>query len=395
MQDDIWDAPKRDRGRWAGDLDVEAPTILSAFGDTFLLEDTLRHLAENTAAGRPVNGIAGYTAQWITTLAVLYQHSDDRGFVVSQHGALLRMLQTMDADLDPATGLLKPSARGWGFVDWAPGLYGETPETRIGTMLEFLRAYEAAPARLRAAGDQVEAAHYQAQAAHLRAAARAAFLAPAGATLGATWQLNALAVLTGLDPAQDNAIWSIVFAHVKQDAPTDQVISPYFNAYLLNAMARTGHQREALDWMRAYWGGMLAEGATSFWESYDLRWPKTDFHLSLQADGTSGFFVSLAHGWSSGPLAWINENILGVTAIKPGFEAVELRPNLLGLSFARGSVATSHGPIAVSIDATKGLSLDLPPGVESARLFLPSKSGTVESAPITMNHSGHYDFPLP
>ena len=31
--------------------------------------------------------------------------------------------------------------------------------------------------------------------------------------------------------------------------------------------------------------------------------PKMNFHLSLQADGTSGYSVSLAHGWSSYPLA--------------------------------------------------------------------------------------------
>lgn len=51
MQDDIWDAPKRDRGRWAGDLDIEAQTILSAFGDTALIEDTLRRLGDETSAG--------------------------------------------------------------------------------------------------------------------------------------------------------------------------------------------------------------------------------------------------------------------------------------------------------------------------------------------------------
>ncbi len=371
MQDDIWDAPKRDRGRWAGDLDVEGRVILTAFGDKFLLEDTLRRLAEGTGPGQPVNGIAGYTAQWITTLATLYEHSGDRAFIASQHQALLRLLRTLDDDLDPATGLLKASARGWGFVDWAPGLYGNTADARVGTTLEFLRAFQVAPALLRASGDEAEAKHYEAQAAHMRDAARSAFLS--SGTVGSTWQLNALAVLCGLDP-QSSAIWDNIFAHVKQDAPTDQVISPYFNAYLLDAMASTGHQREALDWIRSYWGGMLDEGATSFWESYDLRWPKTNFHLSLQADGTSGYFVSLAHGWSSGPLAWLSENVLGVRAASPGYGAVDLHPNLLGLQFARGSVATPHGPIAVSLDATKGLTLDLPPGVESARVFLPSQS---------------------
>jgi hypothetical protein len=39
MQDDIWDAPKRDRGRWLGDLDVSGRTIEDVFGDGFLMDD--------------------------------------------------------------------------------------------------------------------------------------------------------------------------------------------------------------------------------------------------------------------------------------------------------------------------------------------------------------------
>jgi alpha-L-rhamnosidase len=108
-------------------------------------------------------------------------------------------------------------------------------------------------------------------------------------------------------------------------------------------------RREALDWMRTYWGGMLAEGATSFWESYDLRWPKDPAHLSLEADGTSGYFVSLAHGWSAGPTAWLDENVLGVRNPTDGYRTVAIAPRLLGLDWVRGSVATPHGPIAVAI----------------------------------------------
>lgn len=389
MQDDIWDAPKRDRGRWAGDLDVEGRVILTVFGDNRLLEDTLRHIGDNTQPGEPVNGIAGYTAQWVTALATLYLHSGDSAFVVEEHETLLRLLQTMDGDFDSSTGLLKPSVRGWGFVDWAPGLYGETTETKIGTALQFLHAYQAAPALLRTVGDDSHAKFYEDRAVALREACRKAFLSSSTQTVGSTWQLNALGVLTQLSSPTNPTIWNNVFAHVKQDAPTDQVISPYFNLYLLDAMAQTGHKQQALNWLRAYWGGMLAEGATSFWESYDLRWPKTDFHLSLQADGTSGYFVSLAHGWSSGPAAWLVENVLGVQPATPGYDSVNILPSLLDLKYARGTVPTPHGLIKIDLDATSGITLDLPKGVEYANLFVGGKA-----KPITLTHSGHYHFNL-
>jgi hypothetical protein len=366
MQDDVWDSPKRDRGRWAGDLDVEGEVIYDSFGDTAELEGTLARLGSEVHGDSHVNGIPSYTALWITTLGMLYDRSGDRAFVVQEHLALLKLLAQLDKDLDSATGLLQHTERGWGFVDWAPGFYGTTNEVWIGTTLQYLRAYQAAPALLRTAEDEASALRYERVAEHLRQAARQAFLAPDTRTIGSTWQLNTLSLLTGVSDVRDPAIWDAVFSKVKQDSPGDSVISPYFNAYLVDGMALSGHPQEALAWMRAYWGGMLAEGATSFWEAYDLRWPKTNFHLSLQADGTSGFFVSLAHGWSSGPAAWIDENILGIMPTSPGYRTVSIRPQLLGLQFAKGAVPTPYGPIVIEINSGEGITLDLPKGIEDA-----------------------------
>jgi hypothetical protein len=140
-------------------------------------------------------------------------------------------------------------------------------------------------------------------------------------------------------------------------------------------MASLGHRREALDWIRQYWGGMLAQGATSFWEAYDLRWPKTDPHLSLQADDTTGYFVSLAHGWSSGPTTWLIENILGITPLDPGYDAVDIRPDLLDLAWAYGTVPTPHGLIKINLNKQRGIILDLPRGVKKASVtFAPTNS---------------------
>ena len=85
MQDDLWDAPKRDRGRWAGDIDVEGRVISTVFGDKALLEQTLSALASSNE--QPVNGIPGYSALWITSLASLYDHSGDLDFLRSEHDA--------------------------------------------------------------------------------------------------------------------------------------------------------------------------------------------------------------------------------------------------------------------------------------------------------------------
>ncbi len=365
MQDGVWDAVKRDRGRWVGDMDIEGRVISTVFGDSDVVKDTLRRLAEATPEKQYMNGIASYSALWITTLDNLYEHDGDLAFLKTQQPALLRILSRMDQDID-ANGDINATAKGWGFVDWAPGLYGFNPETRMGTQLQYVRGYVAASRLLVELGNREDADKYAQQAERLKIRAQS-YMDSATGTLGSTWQLNALAILDEVKPA-DGSVWDRVLSKVKQDTPTDQVISPYFNAYVMDAMSQLGHQDEALKWMRDYWGGMLAEGATSFWESYDLRWPKTDPHLSLQADGTSGYFVSMAHGWSSGPTAWLTENVLGVTPSAPGYETVDIHPNLLGLDFARGTVPTPHGLIHVDIEKAKGVALDIPSGVARANV---------------------------
>ena len=338
MQDGIWDAPKRDRGLWVGDLDISGRVISTAFGDAAALEDSLDRLARQTRPGEHVNGIPSYSALWITTLADLYLRSADLAYLKSQQAHLHQILATIDASLSPDGSFTNPKHQ-WLFVDWAPGLYAYTADAIAGTQLQFVRASKAADMLLAALEDQ---------SAQQKRAPRMP------ENIGESLQVRALAVLDGRRGT---------LPAIRQESPSDPVISPYGSAYFLDALSITGQAQEALDWIRSYWGGMLAEGATSFWEAYDLRWPKTDPHLALQADGTSGFFVSLAHGWSAGPTTWLSENVLGIRPTSPGYATAAIAPQLLGLDWARGQVPTPHGPIVVYADKTRGLSFEVPPGV--------------------------------
>ena len=369
MQDGVWDAIKRDRGRWAGDLDVAGRVISTVFADRTLIEETLRLLVpEGTDPVPAINGIPGYSAQWIVGLYNLYLHTPDKDFLTGQRDNLLRVLAGMDAMID-ANGLLTNTQQAWLFVDWAPGLNITSPQTRIGTQLQYIRAYAVAARLFTWLGDTANSTKYEARARAATAAAKANFRDPRTGTYGSTWQINALAALA-IPDSDNTALWTDVLSRVKQDSPSDLIISPYFNAYVIEAMASLGHRREALDWIRQYWGAMLAEGATSFWEAYDLRWPKSDPHLSLQADNTTGYFVSLAHGWSSGPTTWLMENILGITPLDPGYDTVAIHPDLLDLTWAYGTVPTPHGLIKINLDRQRGIILDLPRGVNKASVTL-------------------------
>jgi hypothetical protein len=182
-----------------------------------------------------------------------------------------------------------------------------------------------------------------------------------------------MAIFSGVaDAAQTKSIWQRVLSH-----PRQFMISPYYNFYVITAMAQAGHRRETLEEIRNYWGGMVKEGATSTWEAYDPSWPKEDFHRSLQSDNGQGYFVSLAHGWASGPAAWLIEQVLGIQPLEPGFSEVSIRPDLVDLEWARGAEPTPQGLIRVEYrKAAKGLEaeIDLPQGL-IAKVSMPASAG--------------------
>ena len=408
MQDDIWDAPKRDRGRWMGDTDVMGRTINNVFGDRFLMEDTLDRLLGKAPIDQQVNGIPGYSAFWFTGAAEYYRHTGSKEFLHNTHDRMVQLLRYVDAEFD-ARSLYANKSNLWLFVDWSPELNGSTPEASRATTLEFYHAYRDAAWMLRESGDTANADFYDHRADAIKAAADKYLLDPATGSFGPRWQTNAAAVVSGLaTPAQYDAIWKnslSTVGHVKYNA---YVVTPYYNYYVISAMARMGHRREALDWIRQYWGGMLAEGATSYWEAYDPAWFKGDFHASLQADNGSGYFVSLAHGWSSGPTPWLMEEVLGIHATGAGFSQVDIRPDLIGLQWAKGAEPTPNGLLKVDLQQKQGLAiaLDLPSGVEAhvavpvsksnAAVMVNGKQQSGVSAEngarsiITLNHPGHY-----
>ena len=156
MQDDIWDAPKRDRGRWMGDTDVSGRVIDDVFADHFLLEDTLTRLIGPLPINEPVNGIPGYSSYWFTELKHYDLHTGRKEYVASMHDQIVGLLKYMDQDFD-AEGNFINHSKQWLYVDWALDLNGDTPQTRIATTFEYIRAYRAGAWLLRQIGDTANA----------------------------------------------------------------------------------------------------------------------------------------------------------------------------------------------------------------------------------------------
>jgi hypothetical protein len=328
------------------------------------------------------------------------------------HDHIVQLLQFMDADFDAQNRFINHTHE-WLYVDWSIDLNGDTPQSRETTVLEYIRAYRAGAWLLRQIGDTANAGHFDQRADALTQTAQASdwVTDSSGGSFGPRWQTNAMAVISGTaTPDQYASIWQNVLSTVGQPTFRPNVITPYYGSYVLDALGRIHHHDAALNWIREYWGGMIDEGATSFWEAYDPNWPRRSPHLILQADDTAGYIVSLAHGWSSAPTYWLMQEVLGIQPTAPGFSQTTIRPDLVDLAWARGAEPTPHGLLKVDWkkDGDRGLNaaIDIPEGVV-ATVILPVPSGTdhvlvnghsMTGTPaengkrlaVVLSHPGHY-----
>jgi alpha-L-rhamnosidase len=374
LQEGIWDGVKRDRGKWMGDMDVAARVADAIFADGGPNQRTLLELAGRPPYDEPVNGIPTYTAFWVMGVAAHERRLGSRADLEAVREPLKGLLKTMETNVDGA-GLFANPAKKTVFVDWATNFDRDTPEARRAAQFEYLLAFREGAAMLDKLGEGALAAKYRALAERMREAAEQRLKDTATGTFGPYWQTSAMAIVSGGATAEESErIYGEVLSGVGGGVERMQWITPYYGYYVLEALARTGHVGQGLDWLRQYWGGMLDEGATSFWEAYDPRWPKNEPHKYLQADHKMGYYVSLAHGWSSGPALWLIERVAGLQAEGPG--RFVIRPELGDLQWVKASLPVGAEEIGVEVRREHGLRMTVrvPKGCR-ARVELPGKFG--------------------
>ena len=81
-----------------------------------------------------------------------------------------------------------------------------------------------------------------------------------------------------------------------------------------------------------------------------------------------------SHGWCSSPLVQMSSRILGVSPASPGMKTITIRPQICDLTWAKGTVPTPQGDVAVAWkrEGDKfSLDVTVPAGAE-AEVILPT-----------------------
>jgi alpha-L-rhamnosidase len=390
MQEEIWDAPKRDRGLWCGDLQVTGSTIDDVFADRFLMERSIAKLRSLAQAGRPytmpaskeVNDLPGYSAAWFYDLIHLYQRNGDIAFLQTQHVAIVSLLEFQKTDFDDRNLFVNPR-KNWNFVDWAPNFVVDSPQGRIATDLFIIGGVRQAVTLLRALGDQANAAKYTAWADTLTAAAQQAFANPATHTFGTRLQTNTMAVFGGVaTPEQRDAIFAQI---LRADSPVWKApatqpnldcfpMTPYYGHFVLQDLGLLDQPQAGIDLIRRYWGNMVARGSDTLWEKFDPALPANDKYILDRMP-----YLSYCHGWSSGPTPFLSEFVLGVQPTTAGAKTVRIAPFLGDLQWIAGTVPTPAGDIHIRAEKANDHVVEtvmLPAGV-AAEIAIPGAGVTV------------------
>ncbi len=355
MQEHLWDGVKRDRLVWAGDMHPEMLTIRTVFGNNAVMEESLERSIEHFPLPLWPNHMVTYAFWLVLIVRDWYMATGDDTFLRRHADYFTGLLRQM-GELVTADGEDRLAAQGeYGyFLDWPT--WGKVGD-REGARSLLALAFGAGADLARLLSEQSLAAACE---------ERVAWLAAKTFPLGQNKTAGAMAALAG---------------HLPPAAGADLLMSggmsgfsTFMSFYQLSALANAGRMDDALDVLRRYYGGMLAAGATSFWEDFDLAWLKDGTRIDRLPDGCDihgdngaycyvGYRHSLCHGWSSGPTAFLAERVLGVHIDEPGCRKITLKPALGGLAWARGTYPTPYGPLTVSV-TPDGVTYDAPAGVQ-------------------------------
>ena len=135
--------------------------------------------------------------------------------------------------------------------------------------------------------------------------------------------------------------------------------------YILKAVASFDKEK-AVEMMKEYYGAMLDKGATSFWEDFSMDWventcridefPKAgekDIHGDFGAYCYIGVRHSLCHGWSSGIIAFLIENVVGIQVKEKGFTKIEIQP-MESIDCMKCDVPTPYGIVSLETVLSAG-----------------------------------------
>ena len=336
LQHMVWDGIKRDRLVWIGDMHPEMLTIRSVFGALPIVEESLVFVRDQTPLPGWMNGIPTYSMWWLLIVWDWYRYTQNDVFMQAQKEYIEELLQLLCSIVsDTGEDTLSDY-----FFDWPTR---EQPSAKSGVRCVLKMALEAGESLAHYYGNHAlealclekKVCLAQGEEQHFDAKQVAAFMALSGAM-------------------DTDAAASVITQNGIKG------LSTFLLYYMLRVVAQSGQDETAMELLKEYSCAMLDKGATTFWEDFHEEWiqgsgvitsvPENsakDIHGDYGAYCYEGFRHSLCHGWASGAVPFLMEQVLGVQIAETGCRKLEITPHLGKLQYARGSYPTPFGTVKI------------------------------------------------
>ena len=357
------DGIKRDRWTWSGDAIQSYLMNYYLFFDAETVKKTIWLLRGKDPVTSHTNTIMDYTFYWFLSIYDYYKFTGDTHFIQQVYP---RMQSMMDYVLGRTNknGMVEGQTGDWVFVDWADGYMDKHGELSYEQVL-FCKSLETMALCADLAKNTADKTKYDGLARALRSKLEPAF-----------WNETKKALVHNrLDGKQQEQItrYSNMFAvffnylspekqqlikkSVLMNDSVMKISTPYMRFYELEALCAMGEQKAVMKEMKDYWGGMIREGATSFWEKYNPT-DKGTQHLAMYG---RPYGKSLCHAWGASPIYLLGKYYLGIQPVKAGYSEFVIAPNLGGMKWMEGAVPTPKGEIklymnekTIKVTATEG-----------------------------------------
>lgn len=304
MQAVFEDGPKRDRRLWLGDLRLQALANYKTFGTNDLVKRCLYLFAGVPDDKGQVTAnvfvkpeliaddtvLFDYSLFFVSTLYDYYEATEDRATLIDLWPTALQQVELALERLDERH-IVTDSEEWWSFIDWEQSLNKQAPSQAVLIyalkqaihLADVLGAPEKSSLALRLA-DVVKAAKQ-----FLWDEDQQFFIS--GAEKQVSWASQVWMVLADILPKEENQ--ELLNRLLTNDKAVGMA-TPYMYHHYVEALLLSGEREKAIEQMKMYWGGMLADGADTFWELYD---PK---NKNFSPYG-SHLINSYCHAWSCTP----------------------------------------------------------------------------------------------
>ncbi len=334
-QNMLWDGIKRDRLVWIGDMMVESKVVHDAFGNVPIVPKSLEFIRDLTPVTAWMNNIPSYSAWWIMLVKDWYMQTGDGEFLNRQKDYVLKLIDRFCDLIEPNGDDKIPGY----FLDWPTRNDFEAGKSGVRALLKLMFCDAAFIADYFGESELCERCCESQRRLALKVGEHHDFK-----------QVIAMMSLAG-DMDSNKAALAL-------EKNGTEGLSTFMSYFQLKALAEGGKSEKAIELMKDYYAQMLEKGATTFFEDYHTEWGvnsgdilgnkgKTDIHSDYGDFCYKRLRHSLCHGWSAGPVPFINEYILGFKVLEAGCKKIEIKPNLGSLSFARGSIWTPYGVVKI------------------------------------------------